>query len=321
MNEVVNFHNDLVDLPLKNFNASEIDILVAICHECQDKECNSIKLKFDDIKKLAAYKNYSQFIENFINTNKKLLNLNFKLENEDKIVQFALFPTFVIDKKNEILEVRVNEPFSYLLNELTGNYTPLELQQSSNLKSTYAKQIFKKLKRFKDTGKWIVSLDDFKKYLDIPKSYKIGQISTKVLVPSIKELSPYFIGLACDPITKKSSSGRGRPSVVGYEFSFQQEIKEKYKNMDTLATSTDWKKIDKYCPICHKEVYSKQLQNDNGTYYILGHPDFKTGSCNWTSTSWSEVLSQDQINNAQNENDKLESTTLLAFFSKKKIKR
>ena len=77
--------------------------------------------------------------------------------------------------------------------------------------------------------------------------------------------------------------------------------------MDTLATATDWKKIDKYCPICHKEVYSKELHNENGTYYILGHPDFKTGGCDWTSTSWSDVLTKEQIKNVKNKDDKLET--------------
>ena len=51
-----------------------------------------------------------------------------------------------------------------------------------------------KLKRFKTTGIWIVKLEDFREYLDIPKSFKVGMIDKRVIDPALEELSPYFDG-------------------------------------------------------------------------------------------------------------------------------
>ena len=31
-NEIANIHNDLIDLPLRKFNSSEIDILTTLCY-------------------------------------------------------------------------------------------------------------------------------------------------------------------------------------------------------------------------------------------------------------------------------------------------
>ena len=51
------------------------------------------------------------------------------------------------------------------------------------------------------------------------------------------------------------------------------------------------------------------MENENGTYYLLGHPDFKTGDCNWTSTEFSELLSKSDLDRlAENEADKAKFT-------------
>lgn len=48
----------------------------------------------------------------------------------------------------------------------------------------------------------------------------------------------------------------------------------KKNNVTGIAKVTGWEKIGKYCPKCHKEIWQKQMKNENGTYYLLGHPDF-----------------------------------------------
>ena len=53
MNEIANVHNDLIDLPLRKFNASEIDILTALCYKCQQKDTKEIVLGFEQIKKIV----------------------------------------------------------------------------------------------------------------------------------------------------------------------------------------------------------------------------------------------------------------------------
>jgi plasmid replication initiation protein len=325
MNEIVNQHNDLIDLPLRRFNASEIDILQAVCYRCQNEGTREIVIPFEQLRQLSHYqaKDENRFLEDIKETNSKLLQLNFCLGDERKWVQFALFPTFEVDAYKQTLTVEVHKKFAYLLNQLSGNYTSLELRESATLKSSYAKAIYKKLRQFRTTGKWIVTLEDFKEYLDVPASYPNKEITRVVINPSVAELKNYFENLSCKPYYKKNTTGRGRPSVAGYEFTFKkvaadpQDAAEKMaqKAVPRIAEKTGWTPIGKFCPVCHKEIYQKEMHNENGMYFLLGHPDFKTGSCNWTSTDWSSVLTKDQVQ----EQETPKENTLQMQENKKKL--
>lgn len=295
-------HNDLTDLPLKRFNASEIDILHTICYEVKEKGVSEVIIPLSKIRNLSHFQSADQnrFIESVKNTNKKLLNLNFELESEDKtkIVQFALFPTFVIDKEEATLTVKVNEPFSYLLNNLSGNYTSFELQQSAELKSAYSKQIYKKLQEFKYTGFWIVPLEDFREYLDIPIKYRITDIDARVIKPSFEELSHIFQDLKCIKYYEKG--GRGRPKVKGYKWTFKaEEVKQEEVDRETdparIAELTGWQKAHRFCPRCKKEIFQKKMQNENGDWIMYGHPDFKTGECDYWTNDLADLLQKYQL--------------------------
>lgn len=329
-NEIANIHNDLIDLPLRKFNSSEIDILTTLCYKCQNEKTNRVILNLDDIKQLSHYKSVdnSRFLAEVENTNKKLMSLNFTIRHSAKsFTQFVLFPTFRVDGEKGELEIKVNEEFAYLLNSLSNSYTSLELQESTALKSSYSKGIYKKLREFRNNDKpfWKVRLNDFKEYLDIPKSYSLSDINKRVLKVALQELSPYFQGLNVEPYFDKKKGQRGRPKVAGYIFTFKAEPKKEHVKKDNvtgIAKVTGWEKIGKYCPKCHKEIWQKQMENENGTYYLLGHPDFKTGDCNWTSTEFCELFSKSDLDRlAKNEADKARFTEEEREDNKKKLSK
>lgn len=298
MNEIAKQHNDLIDLPLRRFNASEIDILNVICHRCQDEGTKEVVLPLDKIRQMSHYqnKNENQFIDAIKSTNQKLLQLNFTIGDERKFVQFALFPTFEVDLNKGTLTVQVHENFAFLLNELSGNYTSIELQESAQLKSAYAKAIYKKLRKYRDTGIWRVTVEDFRKYLDIPDSYRSGHIVTKILTPSIAELKPFFKGLSYETEFRKKA-GRGRPAVSGYVFTFKpQPHREKPQiTQESIAKQTGWQKTQFYCPRCHRPVFRKMLENENETYPLYGHTDFKTGGCDFTTFDSADLLRKEHL--------------------------
>lgn len=302
MNEISNQHNDLIDLPLRKFNSSEIDILHAICYKCQSQGTKEIVLPFEQIRQLSHYqaKDENRFYKDIESMGDKLFSLHLKIGTEREYTKFVLFPTYKVSEESQTLTVAVNEKFEYLLNNLTENYTKIELQESATLRSAYAKAIYKKLRRFKSTGIWRVTLEDFKEYLDIPKSYKIGDIPLKIINPNIEELSSYFKGLKYAPYFKKNSSGRGRPSVAGYEFTFKAAVKSekpqpRLLTQDEIAKRTEWNKTPRFCPVCKRQMYSKLMTNDNGTYSMYGHADWKTGECSFTTFDYSELLEEYKV--------------------------
>ncbi|WP_000496297.1 replication initiation protein, partial [Streptococcus agalactiae] len=199
-----------------------------------------------------------------------------------------------------------HEKFAYLLNNLKNCYTSLELQESSSLKSSYSKGIYKKLREFRNSDKpfWKVTFDDFKEYLDIPKSYRMTDINKVVINPALKELSPYFEGLTVEKYSNKKKGQRGRPKIDGFIFSYKAEPKKeriKEPTQESIAKVTDWEKTPRFCPNCHRSIYKKQLKNENGTYYLYGHTDFKTGECDFTTNDYSVLLQQYQIEQENNE--------------------
>lgn len=308
MNEIANVHNDLIDLPLRKFNASEIDILTAICYKCNEKQTNKVVLPLDEIKKLADYrnKNNEMFLDDLKKTNSKLMALNFTIGTTREFTQFVLFPTFEVSDSKGTLTVQVHEKFAYLLNNLKNCYTSLELQESSSLKSSYSKGIYKKLREFRNSDNpfWKVKIDDFKEYLDVPKNYTQSDIDKRVLTPALNELSPYFEGLAVEKYSNKKKGQRGRPKIDGFIFSYKAEPKKeriKEPTQESIAKVTDWEKTPRFCPNCHRSIYKKQLKNENGAYYLYGHTDFKTGECDFTTNDYSVLLERYQIEQESNE--------------------
>lgn len=302
MNEIVKMHNDLADLSLKGFNPSEIDILMAICYKCQDAG-DTVTLNITDIKSLSDYKakDEKRFYEDLKKTVHKLNSLNICVgESLREYEQFTLFPKFRVSERKGTVDVKVAEDFQYLLNEFTGNYTRLELQQSVGLSSKYSKQIYKMLRKFKSTGKWIINIDDFRNYLDIPKSFSVSKIDQRIINSSLEELQPLFKGLSVEKRYKQL--GKGRPKVVGYEFTFQADATEGVKkeqkelSVDAIASmSGGWKKMRLCCPVCKEIIYEKRLENANGAYSMYGHPNYKTGKCSAVFFDRSQLIPYDRV--------------------------
>ena len=193
--EVVRYNNDLnTKTYLKNFNAVDLNFFMAICSKLKAQGTSEIKFTFSELKKKIQY-DTSHNTDNFINklrsTNRKILNSICEIETKDYIEQFVLFPTFSISKKNGTLTVKINQDYAYLLNDFS-NFTEFGLANFIKLSSKYIKLLYKELMQFKSTGKLYLTMEDFRKKLDIPDSYSFSKIRDRILVPSFKDFSFIF---------------------------------------------------------------------------------------------------------------------------------
>lgn len=193
--EVVRYNNDLNNKTyLKNFNALELNFFMAICSKLKKQGTDEVIFSFNELKKKIEY-DTSHNTDNFINklrsTNRKILNSICEIETKDYIDQFVLFPTFRISKKTGTLTVRINQDYAYLLNDFS-NFTEFGLANFIKLSSKYVKLLYKELMQFKSTGKLFLTIEDFRKKLDIPNSYSFSKIRDRILVPSFKDFSFIF---------------------------------------------------------------------------------------------------------------------------------
>lgn len=224
-NEIVKFSNQFNNQALRKFTALDLDVLMAICTKVRDKGTEEVGFTFDELRKLIrAKKNLTdaEMTKLIVEVNERLLALNFKFLDGSKIIQFALFSCFETDPNGATLTVAINERFAFLLNELTSNFTRFELAEFADLKSSYAKEFYRRIKQYRATGIWSVGLEDFRRLLDVPESYRVSQLNQFVIKPIMEELGP-LMHLGIERRYAKKHPGRGRPSLVGFTFHFDKE--------------------------------------------------------------------------------------------------
>lgn len=200
----VKYHNNVNNVSLRKFNAVELDLFMVLCHKMYNQNLKKVTYTFDELKTLTNYTSTDtkDFVETLDGTYNKLIQTNIRIGDDIKWTRFVLFTEYTVDTREKTITIQVNEKFQWVLNQLTENFTIFELEQFLDLKSSYAKECYRRLKRFRDTGLWIVKLDEFRRLLDIPETYKMGNIDQKVLKPIKTELKKYFNNFKVEKIKK-----------------------------------------------------------------------------------------------------------------------
>ena len=240
MDAIVKYNNQFNQVALRNFSSQELDLLISIASKVKEKGVKLVEIPFFELKKYINLKSNlsnSKFMKSVINVNKKLLALNFTFVEGNIVDQFTLFKKFRVDGNSQILYVSVNEDFFFLLNQLTSNFTRFELKEFVTLKSSYSKEFYRRIKQFRKTGFWKCSIEEFRNLLDIPQKYRIIDIDKYVLKPIMKELGEEY-NLK---IEKKYgfTGGRGRSRVVGFEFRFLKDSKERIEEAEKMKKNED----------------------------------------------------------------------------------
>lgn len=225
-NELVKYHSELNTIPLRKFTPVQMNLFFSIISRMRDKSENKVSFTFDQLKELSDYKATAnnRFIDDLEETYDKLMDLRFGRRSTSGLrrERFVLFSAFDIngDADEPYAEIQIHEKAVPLLNDL-DEWVRYSLQQFNELQSSYSKTMFRLLKQFRTTGYAYFSKEDFNELLDVPKSYKQGDIDRAIIKPIREELTPIFTGLT---IKKKYGKGRGKP-VIGYQFSFKPEMK------------------------------------------------------------------------------------------------
>lgn len=286
---MIKYHNNLNKIALSNFNQRELSIFFTACSIMKDKGISEVNVTFSELEKIIgiSFKDKNELVQYLQNLSNKLLNLTTNIENDGVYISFVLFKTFVIDTNKNLLTMKVNEDFSYILNDLTKNFTLFELQEFNNLESVYSKNLYRLLKQFKTTGIFKIEMSEFRRLLDIPSKYRMCDINKRILSPAMNEVSRYFTSLKLNKIKE------GR-SIKYLEFTFNKEKKSTKQEDNTIDISASIKttevmeqrKSDVLCPKCGKPLVL--LYNKNGDTF-WGHADYLVNTCKETYSTKEEI--------------------------------
>ncbi|GAA8622077.1 replication initiation protein [Staphylococcus caprae] len=252
--ETVVYRNEMNLVPLRKFTSTEIDIFFVLCNKLKEVDTNRINIPFSELKELSNYYTRSQdrFLKELEQIYDKMLNLTYTYRSGKNFEKFVLFTDYKVNSTDEYLSISINSNLKHILNKITSDFTKFELWEMTHLKSTYAKNMMRLLKQYKHTGYLKLKLSDFKDRLDIPKSYKMNDITKRVLKPIIKELVPLFPNLEINKI--KAKKGR---SIEYLEFTFDGE-KRIHSKKQPYA-----RKQKRKSPMVNREKTPKWLDNPN----------------------------------------------------------
>ncbi|WP_158654243.1 replication initiation protein, partial [Helicobacter felis] len=232
----VTFHNDINSVSLGKLGALETNLLFAIFNKLKDKQDELLVFDSDEIKTMVhavkISKNELSSVVKRLWKNIRLANFWILLPKRDE--SYMLFKTFAINyhdtKKTQVksIEIQVNMPcFGYLLNFLNANFTSFELLEFQNIRSKYAKTLYRLLKQWRSTGvppkmEW----SKFRELMGIPEKIKLLEVVERaILKPAIKELNklPYFEHLCYKKLKTKGMGNR----ITHIQFYFQPITKTK----------------------------------------------------------------------------------------------
>ena len=243
MNKVTRYNNELNTVPMRKWTAEEQNFFFAIITQVRDKGTQTVKFNKHDLADLANYslEHNKRLHTTMTELKKKVGEINYtettrdevtKLNREDTYYLFERFSfEWTDDYSHMAAEIQVSDHFQYVVNKLEAEFTQFELKQFTSIRSTYAKEMFKKLKQWRTIGKKEYSVQEFRDMLQVPKSYRATDINTVILKPILEELSNYFQNLKVTPLKARS---KGAP-ITAYCFTWTPEEtsawdKEKYTN-------------------------------------------------------------------------------------------
>lgn len=213
----VKYQNEMNLVPLRSFNAKQMDLFFALCARMKNQGLDKVKFSFEELKELSDYKMTATqaFVADLEKLYKNMLSLTYREETQSKIKYFVLFNGFEIDTEKHYVEVSVNPDLAPIINGLTTEFSKFELSAFTSIRSTYTKTLFRLLMQYQSTGYYVVGVDEFREILNTPKSYRMSDIDKVVIKPSLKELNNYFKNLEVTKIKAKKGN-----KIAKLEFTF-----------------------------------------------------------------------------------------------------
>lgn len=302
--EIVKYDNQFNFSNFGTLKSVEQNVFMAILAKIYRKKETGVVISFDDLRQwsfLIQGKNYTKQECNkiFSNFSEKIFSILFKVEKEDGKLEFMpMFVKWTVSPTFETSVIELNPYFaSYFFGIPEGKgFTQFFLDKFVIIKSKYAKTLFRMFHQ-NFSGKWIIGIDEYRKIMDFPKSYRSNNIlvRTKKMLKEIEETG-YFSNIELKHTTCLGKGRAIKDLIFTYslnrikfielkdlnnKLNYQTVKEEKTKlnqkikyNKDGLPymTAEEEKYIEeKKCPKCGSKVVKRQVtdktKNTFGQWY------------------------------------------------------
>lgn len=259
MSDIVKYNNEMNTYPVFKLSEVEQDIFMALLSKTTFNGEQTIRANLRDLQSMVEFSRTSidDFEQKANSLILKICNPKFSLISDEKIVVFVCFDRLEYNRKTYDLEVHIQDDFYEMMKNYKLGFTRFELAEFVNLSGSYAKTLYRLLKQYRTSGSKIVTVEDFRQLLNVPKTYRQREIDTRVLNPCIKQLSREldmfdtvrvpFSNLKCEKIKKKGRGVKGRGgTITHYAFTFVPEKRELIEqNLEQPQPQTEEESIEK----------------------------------------------------------------------------
>ena len=223
-------NNKLFNLDLGKMTSKEKDLFFLILEKLSMATNREFEMKLFEIKKeLGLYKKTDERALNTIRRMcKRFQETAQEIETEDGFEYFNVFEGQKINLKEETFMITLKKEFKYLIDvdskvkgEKQQGYTIIEdMKELYSIQSSYSKDLYLFIKRWESIGKKEIKIEEFKKMLKVPATYKMHHIDQKIIFICLKDLTVYFTRLNIEKI----KNGRKIESLI---FTWQRVEKKK----------------------------------------------------------------------------------------------
>lgn len=190
MSELIfNSDKSVGNIDVRRFSVKEMNLIFLICFKIKNEKTNTVTFSFDELKKYTKLKNISTELDDYL---KKIMQITYLKEKNSISKYYILFTMYEVDEKEKSVTFFVNSEILDDLRQISNDFNQADLQFFLDIPSSYAKTTYLLTKEMENSKKFTISMESFKKLLDIPKSYKMSDIDKKVFYPIKKDLEGYF---------------------------------------------------------------------------------------------------------------------------------
>lgn len=262
MSNITKYHNDLNTVRLRKWTPEEMNFLFSILTKAKESGTQLLKFSTEELRSLCDddFEHKARWARTMERVARKVVELSYVEKSSSKIQVMGLFRIFTVDLDNQTAEIQLDDKFEYILNNLNANFTKFELEEFTKIRSSYAKTLYRYLKQWRTVGRKVFKVDEFRGSLDIPKSYKAGQIDRSIISPSLEQLKPFFKNLKCVKVKERTA---GNP-IKEYVFTWESEgaLYDSEKEYIDQKSAKKIKTTSSNVPAWHNPQYQNNTSAD-----------------------------------------------------------
>lgn len=190
--EVIKWDNAMNNIDLATLSVTEMNLFTAICAQVVERGDEEVHLSYSALKELMHYKSRSRkrFALMVVKATEHIRTFTVQYEHGTKIGSGQLFYNIEADIVTGDISVSVNRKVLGVLNNLTNNFTLFLQPDWVTLDSKYAKIVYLMVMQWRTSNKdIIISVEDFRKKLAIPKSMTTSQVTKRIINPVKDQLN------------------------------------------------------------------------------------------------------------------------------------